>query len=591
MTCKGGTMSLSSIERNSLLTSLPNETLFSISSRLHVFWGHHLASKTSLQLFGKVRGGYHHDLPNCVNAFCERTKNFYGNPTEICLEKTLLRFYKHFISSSEVAQAVDVMSGTKVSHLKLRLGILTSRFRANHPLKACPSCIRKDIETVGCSFWHIEHQYPGVWYCNVHGELLGESEVKSNGVDRFQWVLPNLRSLRIPFVEINAAPQIAGLSRFIADLVDTRSTIAIDFTHIYLIYRQALEEAGYKIGKRFRFIDITSSFQRYVKSFCGIDEFNSVLKADTVVRNQLQSLLRLPRVKLHPLRHLLIMHWLFGTYENFLDHYTNGVPNPLNSIVLALEKKENRVCKGNDEKRQKFNSLVDQLQKNAISIRAAANQIGIDTATAMVWATRAGITISRRPKKLSEEIRQNIIEKLHVGYSKKNIADEFGVSIVTVTQILRTEVGLYQSWRDACFGAKQTSVRKVWIELLNSHANFGVNVMRALSPSTYAWLYRNDRDWLLINAPGKILTTLRSKSSVNWDERDLILSQAIEQAARQVQSSLGKRKIMMWHLYQKVPELKAKMARLEKLPLTSQVLSRILGKNIELKKSGSQISI
>jgi len=85
-------MPLLSSEVTSLLTALPNETLFSISTRHHAFWGHSLARKTSLLLYGKAQGGYHHDLPNCLHAFCERTENRYGNITEICLERTLLRF-------------------------------------------------------------------------------------------------------------------------------------------------------------------------------------------------------------------------------------------------------------------------------------------------------------------------------------------------------------------------------------------------------------------------------------------------------------------------------------------------------------------
>ncbi|MBC3863460.1 hypothetical protein H8K32_15250 [Undibacterium jejuense] len=51
-------MPLFSSEVTSLLTALPNETLFSISSRQHAFWGHSLARKTSLLLYGKAQGGY-----------------------------------------------------------------------------------------------------------------------------------------------------------------------------------------------------------------------------------------------------------------------------------------------------------------------------------------------------------------------------------------------------------------------------------------------------------------------------------------------------------------------------------------------------
>jgi len=567
-----------SSEVTSLLTALPNETLFSISTRHHAFWGHSLARKTSLLLYGKAQGGYHHDLPNCLHAFCERTENRYGNITEICLERTLLRFYRRFISASETANAIAVMSGTNVRHLKLRLGILTSRFRANHPLKACPSCIRRDIEIEGWPYWHIEHQYPGVWYCSEHGELLGESEIKSNGVERFQWVLPNLQHLKIPLVDVNAIPPLAGLSKFIIDFVHSKPEFSVDFSRMYLLYRRTLKEQGYQIGKRFRFADMTSTFQKYLHAFNGIAELSSVLKNDTEIQNQLQTLLRPPRARPHPLRHLLIMHWLFGTCENFLFQYNNEIAISATEFVCTLEQTDNKASGINNDKRMQFNSLAEQVKNKSISIRAAANQIGIDTVTAMVWATQAGITISRRPKKVTEDVRQKIIQKLNAGAAKRDIAEAHAISVVTVTHILRTEVGLHQQWQDACFRAKQKSARKEWSQLLENNAIFGVKFIRVLSPSTYAWLYRNDREWLMMNSPERTLDSREKKRSVNWDERDLILSLAIEQAALQVQLSLGKKKMMLWHLYQKVPELKAKLGQLKQLPVTAKTLSRAFNK-------------
>ena len=223
-----------------------------------------------------------------------------------------------------------------------------------------------------------------------------------------------------------------------------------------------------------------------------------------------------------------------------------------------------------------FNLLVDQIQNKTISIRAAANQIGIDTATAMVWATQAGITISRRPKKVTEDLRQKIIRKLNAGAAKREIAEEHEISIVTVTHILRTEIGLHQQWQDACFRVKQNSTRKEWSQLLENNAIFGVNFIRVLSPSTYAWLYRHDREWLMMNSPEKKFDSHEKRRPVKWDERDLALSKAIEQAAMQVQLSIGKQKMMLWHLYQKVPELKAKIGHLRQLPVTVKTLGRVL---------------
>lgn len=84
-------MPLLNFEHSPLPTIFPDETIYSLVSRLHANWGYPLASRTSSILFGKARGGYHHDLPSCLSEFCSRTENAYGDVAEICLNRTLLK--------------------------------------------------------------------------------------------------------------------------------------------------------------------------------------------------------------------------------------------------------------------------------------------------------------------------------------------------------------------------------------------------------------------------------------------------------------------------------------------------------------------
>lgn len=80
--------------------------------------------------------------------------------------------------------------------LKYQLGMLTSRFRANHPLKACPQCMRDDSSLYGSPYWHLTHQLPGVWVCPSHGHILLTCDAKSTGIGRFIWVLPTSDHMR-----------------------------------------------------------------------------------------------------------------------------------------------------------------------------------------------------------------------------------------------------------------------------------------------------------------------------------------------------------------------------------------------------------
>lgn len=151
---------------------LPDESVFSLVSRLHLLWGHPLSSTTSSILFGHARSGVQHDLPTRLTEFSQRTQGQLGGDKDIAAERTLVRYYRCFLSAAERDHLVTSLCGPTIAHLKLRLGLLTSRFRANHPLKACPQCMAEDLEHHGTAYWHLRHQYPGVWVCLTHHALL-----------------------------------------------------------------------------------------------------------------------------------------------------------------------------------------------------------------------------------------------------------------------------------------------------------------------------------------------------------------------------------------------------------------------------------
>lgn len=120
-----------------LLVPLPGESLFSLCSRHHALWGHPTSRRTTVALLGGARAGTQHDLPSHLESLARRTDGHWGNAATLAADRTLLRFYAPFLEERVHDHAVASMRGPSVAHLKFRLGLLTSRFRANHPLKAC----------------------------------------------------------------------------------------------------------------------------------------------------------------------------------------------------------------------------------------------------------------------------------------------------------------------------------------------------------------------------------------------------------------------------------------------------------------------
>ncbi|MBC7751544.1 MAG: TniQ family protein [Candidatus Saccharibacteria bacterium] len=565
---------------SALLSWLPDETLFSLASRHHYYWGRRLSRHTNLLLFGRPNGGSQHDLPSCIDEFSKRTKEHFGTAVTICKERTLLCYYSRFMQETEIENAIATMRSTTVAHLKLRLGILTSRFRANHPLKAFPACMKSDRESYGWAYWHLQHQYPGVWICPIHVVPLLESDLKASGVERFFWHLPDESHLRSWTKEASALcdsamEHLARLANLTIQTVHQEPSAQIDLTRLHPIYRLALGERNLltKNGG-LQLTNIANEFKNHVESIRALPEFMAFPATDQEARSQLTRQLRMARAGTHPLRHIVMIDWLVGNFGSFSARYNeNAVASELSkrpmlsASVLPFESTEPPPSQ--DVRKLELAKLI---QEGGKSIRAAAIEMHIDTATALVWAAQLGIEVSRRPKKLKEQLRRDLVEQLKLGVGKDIAAKNFQISIVTVTHVLRTEIGLHAQWQYARFQAAQHAAREAWATLIKGNEELGVKFIRHLDPRSYAWLYRNDRAWLAEHSPARRVVADQHNTSVRWDLRDIELCAAVERAALALLPTMGRHKLMMWHLYQAIPELKAKQSALKQLPLTLRAI-------------------
>jgi hypothetical protein len=174
-----------------------------------------------------------------------------------------------------------------------------------------------------------------------------------------------------------------------------------------------------------------------------------------------------------------------------------------------------------------------------------------------------------------------LVRSLRSGADKSDLAGRFGVSVETITRLLRTEVGLHAAWKSARLTAARGRARSAWEELCAGHVGIGVKLLRAMDPASYAWLYRNDRAWLMEHLPDRgTLAKPTRQGSVRWDERDLRLSAEVRQAAARFAANAGRQAMQLWQIYQLVPQLKPKLRALDRLPLTRQALEDALARRL-----------
>ncbi len=561
---------------DSLLAWLPGETLFSLCSRLHRLWGHSLSSRSTQIMFGGNRLGMQHDFPSGLEAFANRTEGHLGSAVEICRDRTLLRFYLPFIDQADINYAISTMRGPSVNHLKFRLGLLTSRFRANHPLKACPTCMHEDLIEHGWVYWHVVHQYPGVWICPEHGAPLRASLLKSTGVERFIWTLPVEANLvdPCPIIDINQGKALLRLASLTSDLVESPegdSWLRADCVQATL--RKRFQERGWLTAAgNIRLKAASADYLQHCSKLRFTEELSGLPSSLEEAKAQLGRLIRPLRSGVHPIRLLVSIDWLFSSVDDFRGLHLNVQ----NEEHIQIDSDTVHLIGRSDNELARRARLHD-LMKSGVSARAASKEIGIDVSTAMVWAASEGIRVQRRPKALKPQVRASLIRCLRNGLDKKAAADQQGISIETVTRLLHSEIGLHAAWKSAKTAAAQRMARDAWVKLLQNTPGGGVKMLRAMEPAAYAWLYRNDRTWLTNHTPVKAISLINlRRSPVRWDERDSSLCTEVEVAVERLVKP--GRRLKLWEIYQAVPRLKPKLSVLHQLPLTQQAIERALGR-------------
>lgn len=573
--------------REPLLEWLPEETLFSLVSRLHRLWGHSVPGLTAEALFGHTRAGTQHDLPSHLAAFCGRTRGTYGCAEALAEDRTLLRFYRPFASRVVATEAVRRMSGTSVAHLKFKLGLLTSRFGASHPLKTCLSCHREGVEAHGWAYWRLEHQYPGVWVCARHGEPLLQLNVKTNGIERFSWQLPREERLQRPYRRLSsaAALSLTRLSGLTTALVhESRPDGWLNASGVWPILMARLDEMGALTpAGSLRMADLAPDFLRCVGPLREIPELAALPETLDEATSQIGRMLRPPRAGIHPLRLLVVIHWLFGDSVTFLG-YVDGLHPPARPrIELPALEEADQAAEGGQQ-------VLLRLVREGASARSAASQVDVDVNTALGWMSKAGISIQRRPKIMDVQLRRVVVAALRRGQDKAAVSKRSGLSITTVTRVLLSEPGLKERWDHVRLESRRQQARAEWTRALRLHPGLGIKLVRATAQAAYAWLYRHDREWLDAHSPQQVDQKGPRASAVRWDERDLRLSKAVEQAALAIASEHFGKGVRLQGLVQAVPSLKAKLRALDRLPLTRRALERALGRSLSRSRNALGLS-
>lgn len=497
--------------------TLPNietdMTFYSWLAAVHMLNGYPSAYQLSQELMSSGTAGTRIDFPSNLAKFCKLTSNAIGDPYSIATNHTILPYFLTFRENT-LDKSLALMAGPSVEELRLLIGIQPAHAYQATQLKYCPSCLSDDKQTVGYGYWHRVHQLQTSHVCLSHGEALRLFPLRERGKDANQFALPFHSKLKKPTFN-NDQELLTSISQLSTKVLGHDHAFPFSPIQLNLAYRFGLKNLGLltnrKLIKAQRLLD---QLRLYFSPIKHHPQYRAVL-ADHNLKHFLK-LLRKPRGFHHPVSHILMIQFLFGSWELFLSSAQWNHQFELS--VPEQESTSNFLGEG-------VRSILDKHHEGS-SLKTIALEHNVTIETVTRHLERVGkLKVNRRPKLLNDSIIRNVITLLEKGTPQKEITSITGLSRSTIDRICCRHPQAHHQWKIAKNELKKANNREEITRFASQNEVKSPSEFRKHIPSVLAWLTKYDANWLntfLEQFPskrGERKNNLR-KPRVNWSLRD-----------------------------------------------------------------------
>lgn len=498
-------------------TLYKDELLYSWFARYHVHSANISPKQTMNELFGNKSSIAIPDLPIRLDEVYKRISHFKGPDVDEWIKNhTFYNYYTTFSTAENKSRLLLAMKSNDSQFLHLFLGIMASSIKENMYFLYCPKCFQKDLLMKGEPYWRLSHQLPGVLICLDHNEFLLKSSVKFRGDNKHEYVAAN--HFNCSFTEIDglASEGIKYKEHAIALAQQIQWTMKNDTNFIlesiqrpykYLLHKNGFASVNGSINQRL----LANQFISYYGS-----DFLEKVQSDIKIDSQscwLKTITRKHRKVFHPIRHLLLIHFLGGNIDSFYQ-CNECKPLPFGEGPYPC-----------------LNPAANHYEKRIIQ------NVTISTCTDTrrpvgTFQCDCGFVYSRRGPDIThldqfkigrvKQFGQVWINKLHylMKVENRNFTD--------ISKLLKCDIGTvrkYAKTTSLTFTESKITVlkqikekRRIWEQLLADKPECSITGLRKLDPSLYSWFYRNDREWLKEHSPKQRNKNISSK--IDWNLRD-----------------------------------------------------------------------
>lgn len=556
----------------------PDELLYSVFARYHAWSFNTSAEHTCFDLFGTITYATV-ELPANLSALCRRlSENSVVTPDLLIREHTLFPLYKPFLPDEKQQKIKNLMMKSKTGSEIARIsGLVQWNLRPNRFLKYCPVCFKHDEEICGEPYWHRSHQPSGAYVCHVHNVWLRNSiiavlEQRDRRAyhclsDKVTQKEPSLFQEPIDGHFLEVAKSIHWL---LTNDIHSQGSDDIHERYHYLLRKQGFT----KNSRTIRRADlIERALEFYGETFlekmvCQIDM--------NLQDNWITELLRKRRKAIHPLHHILFMHFLGAQPAEFWN-LTVEYPHPFGKgpwLCLNPAASHYRQPVIEECIITRDNNTKGPLGTFHCKCGYSYTRSGPDSDEADKY--RADNVISYGPEWEKEVLRLVELE----GMSFRKIGKRLSVCHHTIRNHyaeLKGQQVMFHESVDEEKEKKREECRHILLKAIKQHPQLSRSQIRLLAIAEFNWLYRNDRKWLLKQLPHPRSPENNFKKRVDWEKRDEYLAGKIPAAAEEIKNYTGKPIIIsMLEIGKIIGFNSIKKMRIKNLPKTKAALESVV---------------
>ncbi|HYT41337.1 MAG TPA: TnsD family Tn7-like transposition protein, partial [Methylomirabilota bacterium] len=302
-------------------TLYPDEILYSVYARYSDRMQYKSATAVMQDLSGYKGKMVSVSLPNGLGRLINNLSPTHNHTVDSLIDNhTLLPFYEPFIPASRIAKLRSIMEASKVNSVPSVMGLRIGAF-ATECTRFCPRCVEEDRKQYSVCYWHRVHQIPGILYCPSHKMYLQTCNIpveEARGGNRYlsaeKMIDKNLSVFsEESYMYKDHLWKLALDALWLLQNHNTATNLATTLKkYLHLFYSHGLASYGGNLYTS----KLLQAFQQYYDStflkslHC---ELNEAVQDNWVVR-----LPHDPHIVYHPIRHLLLIHFLGHSVETFL---------------------------------------------------------------------------------------------------------------------------------------------------------------------------------------------------------------------------------------------------------------------------------